>query len=60
MTPEEVEKYVERIEKLSGTIISPYAKWDIRKIIEEIYRKGYEDGEPAKWTIHYPKNVKRG
>mgnify|MGYP006883594056 CR=1 FL=1 len=43
MTPEEVEKYVERIEKLSGTIISPYAKWDIRKIIEEIYRKGYED-----------------
>lgn len=33
---------------------------NIKEILEEIYNKGYEDGEPAKWTIHYPKNMKRG
>lgn len=35
-------------------------KQKLKQILEEIYNKGYEDGEPAKWTIHYPKNVKRG
>lgn len=73
MKDEEFEKYLERIEELykigklceNPTISihivhSKIRKQKLKEILEEIYNKGYEDGEPAKWTIHYPKNVKRG
>ena len=66
MNDEEFEKYFERIDEIyfmfqdSGFFGDDVKKDKIKEILEEIYNKGYEDGEPAKWTIHYPKNVKRG
>ncbi len=67
MENEEFEKVFEKIyapirSYVQNPCVSNYAymKREVKQILEEIYNKGYEDGEPAKWTIHYPKNMKRG
>lgn len=65
MEDEVFKKYFERIEEIyftfqgNGFFEEDMRKQKVKQILEEIWQDGYEHGEPMKWTIHYPKNMRR-